>query len=199
MGPGLRELRELRRVPRQGQHAARWAAWHQGSEQTPESHSRGHWGQGEQRAHWEAARPTERGWTEAQKPERPALTPQQVEKQRKMVTACLRARARGLSHMKPPGNLEELHRQVLSGKRSNASSAELTPRFSPQLTSLPQELPQEPVPQPVQPMQPEELAARLAAQSPDHTPAAQLFAQPTTVPAEALEAPEKGGGCGCLG
>merc|ERR1719171_308724 len=81
-----------------------------------------------------------------------------------------------------------MHRQVLSGKRSGPSSAEMTPRFSPQLTTLPQESAQEHA-QPIQPV--EDLAARLALQPAAQTPAAQLFAQPA-VHVDAMS-PEKNG------
>jgi hypothetical protein len=111
-----------------------------------------------------------------------------------MVMACLRARARGLSHMQPPANLEELHRQVLSGKHSGAAAhpAELTPRFSPQLgraAPTPEETSAAGSPPESQADQAIDLA-RLTVPAAE-TRAEQLFAPPA-VHADAL-APEKCG------
>jgi len=123
------------RVPRAEAAPRSWPAWRGWEDRAWAEQRAWEAPKPDPRAWAEAPKPEPRAWTEAPKPERPALSAQQVERQRKMVMACLRARARGLSHMQPPANLEELHRQVLSGKHSGAAAhpAELTPRFSPQL------------------------------------------------------------------
>jgi hypothetical protein len=64
-----------------------------------------------------------------------------LEKQQALVKACLRARARPLTHTAPPTNLAELHRQICDkaacapdGKQEKQEGepiGELTPRFPP--------------------------------------------------------------------
>jgi hypothetical protein len=64
-----------------------------------------------------------------------------VEKQQALVKACLRARARPLTHTAPPTNLTEIHRslcekaakaQASKSSSEGEGSGELTPRFPPQ-------------------------------------------------------------------
>jgi hypothetical protein len=99
-----------------------------------------------------AARPNKMMERAAPQKSRPQQSGGALEKQQALVKACLRARARPLTHTAPPTNLTEIHRSICekaakaqSSKPSSdgEGSGELTPRFPPQsqVFDAPGELP----------------------------------------------------------
>jgi hypothetical protein len=87
------------------------------------------------------ARPNKMVERAAPQKSRPQPSGGAIEKQQALVKACLRARARPLTHTQPPTNLTEIHRSICEkAAKAQASkpssegegSGELTPRFPPQ-------------------------------------------------------------------